>query len=48
MAFDLYHGSNQDNLIPKFGYGKINNDYGRGFYTTPNKELAKEWAMVYY
>lgn len=44
----LYHGSNKDDLVPKFGYGKANNDYGRGFYTTPDEELAKEWAMVYY
>jgi hypothetical protein len=40
----LYHGTKELNLVPKFGIGKINNDYGQGFYTTPDKELAKEWA----
>lgn len=44
----LYHGSRQSILVPKFGVGKINNDYGRGFYTTMDKELAKEWAWYSY
>lgn len=44
----LYHGSRQSILVPKFGVGKINNDYGQGFYTTMNKELAKEWAWSSY
>lgn len=29
-------------------HGKSNNDYGVGFYTTPDKELAKEWAWSMY
>ena len=44
----LYHGSSKDNLVPQWGSGKSNNDYGKGFYLTPDKELAKEWAMVFY
>lgn len=40
----LYHGSQQMVEVPKFGVGKIYNDYGRGFYCTENIELAKEWA----
>lgn len=44
----LYHGTKDDNLVPKYGIGKSNNDYGRGFYTTPDKELGKEWAYSDY
>lgn len=44
MKKTLYHGS--ENIIesPQFGKGSRNNDYGRGFYCTEDKELAKEWA----
>lgn len=44
----LYHGSKNGNLIPKFGYGSTANDYGRGFYTTPDIELGKEWSCSPY
>ena len=40
----LYHGNQDAAMIPVFGQGKSNNDYGQGFYTTPDKELGKEWA----
>ena len=40
----LYHGSQRIVSKPQFGQGKIYNDYGRGFYCTEDKELAKEWA----
>lgn len=40
----IYHGSQQIVEIPKYGMGKIYNDYGQGFYCTENIELAKEWA----
>ena len=40
----IYHGSQQIVEVPKFGIGKTYNDYGRGFYCTEDKELAKEWA----
>lgn len=44
----VYHGSKEKVLVPQFGIGKKNNDYGQGFYTTHNKELAKEWAYAGY
>ena len=40
----LYHGSDSIVKSPEYGKGKFYNDYGRGFYCTENKELAKEWA----
>jgi len=42
----LYHGSFEVVDKPQFGYGKINNDYGQGFYCTENIELAREWACL--
>lgn len=44
----VYHGNKTENLIPLYALGSIDNDYGRGFYTTPSKELAKEWAWGIY
>lgn len=46
MKKRLYHGS--ENIIerPIFGYGKRNNDFGLGFYTTEDVELAKEWSVA--
>jgi hypothetical protein len=44
----LYHGNKDKDMIPKFGLGKSNNDYGQGFYTTPDKELGKEWAYSFF
>ena len=40
----LFHGSTQVIEKPDLERGKPNNDYGRGFYCTPDKEMAKEWA----
>lgn len=40
----LYHGSERIIEAPAFGFGKKNNDYGRGFYCTESEELAKEWG----
>ena len=40
----LYHGSEKEVKVPLFGYGKVNNDYGQGFYMAENIELAKEWS----
>lgn len=42
----IFHGS--ENIVdnPKYGKGKIHNDYGRGFYCTEHIELAKEWAVT--
>lgn len=41
----LYHGS--ENVIekPLFGFGKVYNDYGLGFYCTDSLEMAKEWGV---
>lgn len=40
----IYHGSERIIATPQYGYGKMDNDYGVGFYCTEEKELAKEWA----
>ena len=42
----LYHGSAFIIDKPQWGKGKLNNDYGRGFYCTQDIELAKEWACL--
>lgn len=42
----LYHGSESIITKPAYGKGAKNNDYGRGFYCTENRELAKEWACA--
>lgn len=44
----IYHGNKKEDLIPEFGLGSSDNDYGKGFYTTPGIELAKEWAWGTY
>ena len=41
----IYHGSEQIVEIPTFGKGRINNDFGLGFYCTESNDLAKEWAV---
>ena len=41
----IYHGSQNIIKQPKFGAGKSYNDYGKGFYCTKSKEMAKEWAV---
>lgn len=41
----LYHGSQVENFTPTYGLGDDTHDYGRGFYTTADKELGKEWAV---
>ncbi len=40
----LYHGSSQIIRTPQFGVGRVDNDYGQGFYCTESLALAKEWA----
>lgn len=44
----IYHGTKKPNLTPNFNYVNTDNDYGKGFYTTPDKELGKEWAYAQY
>ena len=45
MTKTLYHGSSAIIEKPIFGYGKIYNDYGLGFYCTDSLEMAKEWGV---
>ena len=40
----VYHGSDHIIENPLYNGSKRTNDYGYGFYTTENKELAMEWA----
>ena len=42
----LYHGSDHKLPKPEYGFGKQDNDYGSGFYTTMDIQKAKEWAAV--
>ncbi|WP_022760489.1 DUF3990 domain-containing protein [Butyrivibrio sp. AD3002] len=46
MEMTIYHGSVQVVNKPVFGYGRDDNDYGRGFYCTEDPELAREWAAI--
>lgn len=41
----LYHGSSNMIVNPTYGYGQDKHDYGAGFYTTLDIELAREWAV---
>ncbi len=45
MMKTLYHGSSKIIERPQFGYGKVYNDYGLGFYCTDSLEMAKEWGV---
>ena len=40
----IYHGSKNIIEKPYYHGGKLQNDYGYGFYCTESLELAKEWA----
>lgn len=44
----LYHGNRSETLEPGYDVGDKDNDYGSGFYTTPERELGMEWAMSSY
>ncbi len=41
----LYHGSSEPVLTPQYGKGDERHDYGKGLYLTPDRELAREWAV---
>lgn len=45
MIKKLYHGSSSIIKTPKYGFGKVYNDYGLGFYCTDNIDMAKEWGV---
>ena len=40
----IYHGSPNIVATPRYKGGKPYNDYGYGFYCTPDEEIAKEWG----
>ena len=40
----LFHGSDKIIETPTRNKGKMHNDYGQGFYCTPDLALAREWA----
>ena len=41
----VYHGSFNYVKKPTVGKGRLNTDFGKGFYTTTNFEQAKRWAL---
>ena len=45
QVITVFHGNLQKEFIPVYGMGKPYHDYGKGFYTTKDKELASEWAV---
>ena len=45
MKKTIYHGSNKIIEKPLFGFGKLKNDYGLGFYCTEELDMAKEWGV---
>lgn len=44
----LYHGSTELVKEPKYGKGRLYNDYGKGFYCTKEQCMAMEWASSPY
>ena len=46
MIRQLFHGSPSIIEKPQFGYGKVYNDYGLGFYCTDSLEMAKECGVA--
>ena len=46
MIRQLFHGSPSIIEKPQYGYGKVYNDYGLGFYCTESLEMAKEWGVA--
>lgn len=45
MIKKIYHGSSNIIERPIFGYGKLYNDYGLGFYCADSLDMAKEWGV---
>lgn len=37
----IYHGSENIIAKPEYGKGRLNNDFGQGFYCTASEALAK-------
>ena len=42
----LYHGSIVEVRNPSLRYGRKKTDFGRGFYTTTQKEQAEHWTTI--
>ena len=42
----LYHGSNVEVRKPSLRKSRKNTDFGRGFYTTTQKEQAEHWTSI--
>ena len=40
----LFHGSDKEITKPIYGYGRVDCDYGSGFYMCADKNAAKMWA----
>lgn len=45
MKIRLYHGSQNEFVEPKYGFGQDHHDFGKGFYLTDIPELAREWSV---
>ena len=41
----LYHGSPNKKIVPTYGLGNDNQDYGKVFYLTESLALASEWSV---
>ena len=46
METILFHGSDKIIEFPSKQGGRIHNDFGQGFYCTPDLNLAREWACA--
>lgn len=44
----LYHTSNQTVANPDISHSRVYLDFGRGFYTTPNRAQAEKYAKRYF
>jgi len=40
----VYHGSDQEIILPDLNYGRSNLDFGKGFYVTTLVQQAEKWA----
>ena len=40
----LYHTSNTEIPVPDIHHGRVNADFGQGFYLTPDQEFGYRWA----
>lgn len=48
MKKAIYHGSSSIIEKPIFGFGKVRNDYGLGFYCTETLSMSKDWGVSKY